>query len=147
MALQGDFYTVIPLGRSTVLLPSIHARSLYGENIPLTYSNAIGGYLVGRHLRQQTPFAGLTGCELMKEHLTIVYLGLRQKICPDIYLTAITNYAYNTDSLSNLQSGQGLWGIGLQLSYDTTLGPISICGHWNDHYHHLGAYFSFGYEF
>ena len=147
MALQGDFYTVIPLGRSTALLPSIHARSLYGENIPLTYSNAIGGYLAGRHLRQQTPFAGLTGCELMKEHLTIVYLGLRQKICPDIYLTAITNYAYNTDSLSNLQSGQGLWGIGLQLSYDTTLGPISICGHWNDRYHHLGAYFSFGYEF
>ena len=42
---------------------------------------------------------------------------------------------------------QCIWGMGVQLSYDTTLGPISLCAHWNDLHHRLGAYFSFGFEF
>ena len=42
--------------------------------------------------------------------------------------------------------GQWVWGFGLQMAYDTTIGPLMLCAHWSDRYH-LGAYFGIGFEF
>ena len=135
------------MGRTTTLLPSLHVRSLLGESIPQIYANILGGYLPSRYLPQQMSFVGLMGCEQAYPHLVLSRIGLRQRLVPDVYATAWANYAYSREGFTFDSLEQCIWGMGVQLSYDTTLGPISLCAHWNDLHHRLGAYFSFGFEF
>ena len=146
-ALQADISAALPLGRTTTLLPSLHVRSLLGESIPQIYANILGGYLPSRYLPQQMSFVGLMGCEQAYPHLVLSRIGLRQRLVPDVYATAWANYAYSREAFTSDSLEQCIWGMGVQLSYDTTLGPLSLCAHWNDLYHRLGAYFSFGFEF
>ena len=149
-----DFYSLratasaaFPLGRTTVLQPTVYMRYLLGDAIPFVYGNSIGGYLPGRYLRQQVPFVGFDGCEFMQQHLTVLGMELRQQLIPDIYLSAVGNYAHCTDRLSEAFRAKGLWGVALGLTYNTTIGPLSLYGHWSDYRHRLGAYLSFGYSF
>ena len=144
-ACQGHLSAVVPLGRSTALLPTLYTRHLLGKNIPLIYSNAMGGYLPHRYLRQQFPFVGFVGCEFMERHLILSGLELRQRLFADFYASGIINYAYSAPSFTS--SGQNIWGVSLQLAYDTTIGPLAFCTHWSTLYHQLGFYFSFGFEF
>ena len=146
-ALQADISAALPLGCTTTLLPSLHARSLLGESIPRVYANTLGGYLSSRYLPQQMSFVGFMGCEQVYPHLILPRIGLRQRLIPDVYATAWANYAYSREAFTSDSLEQCIWGVGLQLSYDTTLGPVSLCAHWSDLYHRLGAYFSFGFEF
>ena len=146
-ALQADISAALPLGRTTTLLPSLHVRSLLGESIPQIYANIFGGYLPSRYLPQQMSFVGLMGCEQAYPHLVLSRIGLRQRLVPDVYATAWANYAYSREGVTFDSLEQCIWGMGVQLSYDTTLGPISLCAHWNDLHHRLGTYFSFGFEF
>jgi hypothetical protein len=146
-ALQVDASAVISLGSTTALLPGLHARSLFGKDIPTIYTNAMGGYLPQHYLPHQVPFIGFVGCEFMNSHLIIPRIGLRQSVLTDVYITSYANYAYSVDGPSNNYSSEGVWGVGAQLSYDTSIGPLSLFVQWNDVYHKLGAYFSFGYEF
>ena len=146
-ALQADISSALPLGSTTTLLPSLHARSLLGESIPQVYANTLGGYLSGRYLPQQLSFVGFVGCEQVYPHLVLPRIGLRQRLVPDVYATAWANYAYSRENFTSDSPEQGIWGVALQLSYDTTLGPLSLCAHWNDLHHRLGVYFSFGFEF
>jgi hypothetical protein len=83
----------------------------------------------------------------MERNLSISRLELRQRLFPDIYASGIVNYAYSTDNLLDYSSGKGIWGVALQLAYDTTIGPLALCAHWSDLYHRIGLYFSFGFEF
>ena len=146
-SLQAEASALLPLSDATALHPAFYGRSLWGDAIPIVYGNAMGGYLPGRYLRQQLPFVGLTGCDFMERHLAILRMELRQRLLPDLYLSGIVNYAYGADRLSHVRDGQGVWGIGLQFSYATAIGPLSLCTHWNDSYHRFGAYCSFGFEF
>lgn len=144
---QADASMVVPLSGSTAVQPALYGRFLMGNKIPFVYTNAVGGYLPMRYLRQQVPFVGLTGCEFMERNLTIFRMDIRQKLSPDIYMSGIVNYAHSETDLFDGFREEGVWGVGLQLSYDTTIGPLSICGHWNDKYNRLGAYFSIGFDF
>jgi NTE family protein len=145
--LQGTFSFAAPLGESTALLPVLYTRHLVGRHIPLIYSNAMGGYLSHRYLRQQFPFVGLVGSEFMKHNLTIFRVELRQRLFDDIYASSIVNYAYSIDDLDALSESKKVWGIALQLAYDTTIGPLMLSAHWSDLYHKMGLYFSLGFEF
>ncbi len=146
-SLQAEASTLLPLGAATALIPAFYGRSLWGDAIPIVYANAMGGYLPGRYLRQQLPFVGLTGCDFMGHHIAILRMELRQRLFPDAYLFGIVNYAYGADRLSSIHDSQGTWGIGLQFTYATPIGPLALCTHWNDRYHRFGAYCSFGFEF
>ena len=145
--LRGTFSAVAPWGRSTAFIPALYTRHLIGGHIPLIYSNAMGGYLSHRYLRQQFPFVGFVGSEFMERNLTISRLELRQRPFADMYASGIVNYAYSTDGLLDRTDSRGVWGIALQLAYDTTIGPLALCAHWSDLYHQVGLYFSLGFEF
>ena len=146
-ALQADASAIIPLANSTALLTALYARLLWGENIPQVYANSLGGYLPHRYLRQQLPFVGIKGCAFVNPYLILPSVGVRQRLLADVYATIIANYAYSAEALHAGASSQSIWGVGLQLSYDTTIGPIMLCTHWNDLYHQVGLYFSLGFEF
>lgn len=145
--LQSDASVAFRLSRNTVLKPAFYVRMLLGDNIPFVYANSLGGYLDGRYMRQQISFVGLTGCEFVQRQLALLRLDARQKLMSNLYLSAIVNYAYSTEKLSNLFVGEGMWGVAAGFIYSTTAGPLSLYTHWNDMHHRIGAYFSFGYAF
>lgn len=145
--LQGNASAAISLGNTTVVQPTAYVRLLFGESVPFVYGNNIGGYLAGRYTRQQIPFVGLTGCEFTERQLAVLRVELRQQLTSDLYLSGIVNYAHCSNELSQAFEGHGIWGFGGGLIYNTTIGPFSLYGHWNDMHHRFGAYFSFGYEF
>ncbi len=145
--LMGRCSFVVPLGRSTALIPALYARTLIGSRIPLIYSNAMGGYLPQRYLRQQFPFVGFVGSEFMGKNLTIFRAELRQRLFDDLYASGIINYAYSTQGWLDNTDSQKVWGVALQVAYDTTIGPLSLCAHWSDLYHKFGLYFNFGFDF
>ena len=146
-ALQGHLSAAIPWSNTTALLPALYVRHLMGKSIPLIYSNAMGGYLPHRYLRQQMPFTGIVGSEFMERHLTIMHFELRQRLLPDIYASGIINYAYSSNHLLRSTEQRDTWGVGIQLAYDTTIGPLALCAHWSDLYHQFGFYFTLGLEF
>jgi NTE family protein len=145
--LRGEASVAIPLGSATTLTPSFYVRSLFGEAIPMFYSNVIGGYLPGRFLSQQIPFVGFTRCEFVGPYLVQSNIALQQRLIADVYITMLANYAYIREKLSSDSQGQNALGVSLQLSYDTTIGPLMLSCHWNSLYHRFGAYFCFGFEF
>ena len=145
--LQADASAAFPLSTGTVIQPSAYMRYLWGNNIPFVYGNSIGGYIPGRYMRQQTPFVGLSGSEFTYRMLSLLRLEVRHPLISDLYVSAIANYAHSTNLLSETFNGKGIWGLGLGLTYNTTLGPLMLLGQWNDRHHRFGAYFSFGYEF
>ena len=147
VTLQGNISSALPLHESTILQPSFYMRWLLGDKIPIVYSNSIGGYLPGRYMEQQAPFAGLLGCEFMHRILTIFGVEMRQTLMPDFYLSGTVNYAHSSDHLNETFEKRGIWGFGMAFTYNTTLGPLMLSGHWNDRNHRFGAYFSFGYDF
>lgn len=145
--LQCDASIAFTLSTGTVIQPSAYMRCLWGNDIPLVYGNNIGGYLPGRYMRQQTPFFGLQGSLFTHRMLSLLRLEVRQPLSSDLHLTALANYAHSTNKLSDTFDNKGLWGLALGLKYNTTLGPLTLLGQWNDLHHRFGAYFSFGYEF
>ena len=98
-------------------------------------------------MEQQVPFVGLLGCEFMSQKLTMFGLEVRQTLVPDLYLSGMVNYAHSSDSFNDIFDKRGIWGLGLAFTYNTTLGPLMLSGHWNDRNHRFGAYFSIGYNF
>lgn len=146
-ALQGQASVSIPLRSTTTLQPSAYLRWLFGDDIPIIYGNSIGGYLQGRYMQQQMPFAGMLGCTFMQSKLTIVGMELRQQLRPDIYFSAIANYAQSSDALKLSLHAPGIWGVAAGFTYNTTIGPLSLYAQWNDYSNRLGAYFSIGYDF
>ena len=147
LSLQAATSAAWPLGRFTVLQPSLHLRWLFGEDIPLIYGNSLGGYLSSRYLRQQMPFVGFVGCEFTARYLTVLGMELRRQLLSDTYMSVIANYAHSVDEFSRMFHVKGMWGLALGLTYNTTVGPLSFNVCWNDRYHSLGAYASFGYDF
>ena len=145
LSLQADASMAFTLGVGTVVQPSAYVRCLLGDDVPFVYGNSIGGYLPKRYMRQQEPFVGLLGCEFMRRGLALLRFEVRQPLVPDLYLSVTANYAYSADNWN--ADAYAIWGLGMGLTYNTTVGPLMLSGHWNDRYHRFGAYFSFGYEF
>ena len=83
----------------------------------------------------------------MHRQLTVAGIGVRQLLFSDVYLSLIANYGSSVDKLERIFNTQGVWGMSLGLTYNTTIGPLSAYGYWNDRFHRLGAYLSVGYDF
>ena len=146
-ALLGQASVAVPLSNTTTLQPSVYLRWLFGDDIPIIYGNSIGGYLQGRYMQQQMPFAGMLGCTFMQSKLTIVGMELRQQLRTDIYFSAIANYAQSSETLKISLHAPGIWGVAAGFIYNTTIGPLSLYAQWNDYSNRLGAYLSIGYDF
>ena len=106
-----------------------------------------GGDMEGRHFEEQMPFVGFTGVSLSDQNSTVVRLDLRYNFYGNHYLTAMYNrllsWSINGVDLDFVD------GAGLKYSYNSSLGPISLTGYWNNSggNNGFGAYFSLGYMF
>ena len=146
-AVQADGKFVVPAGNVFAFIPSFNCRFLFGPDVPLAYMNCMGGSMAGRYMPQQMPFIGITNITSMRNILTMVRADFRFNVARNHYLTGIVNYARDSDSFRTYTSGPGIFGAGLEYSYDSIFGPLSADVHWSSLTHRVGFYISLGYNF
>ena len=146
-AVQADGKFVVPVGNVFAFIPSFNCRFLFGPDVPLAYMNCMGGSMAGRYMPQQMPFIGITNITSMRNILTMVRADFRFNVARNHYLTGIVNYARDSDSFRTYTSGPGIFGAGLEYSYDSIFGPLSADVHWSSLTHRVGFYISLGYNF
>ena len=149
-AIQVDAKGVVPLGERFAFIPSFNARVLLGDDIPLPFLNIIGGSMAGRYLDQQLPFIGINNAVAVSNVIGIARADLRWQMGSNLYMTAMANLGAEATSLEKVfynEPMSTLAGYGLELAYNTIVGPIRFNVHWSDRIHRVGAYFSVGFDF
>lgn len=145
--IQANAKVVVAADDSFAFIPSVSFRFLLGEEIPLPFSNVVGGYLPGRYIDQQMPFIGILNPAVMKNIMTMFRADFRFKLARNHYLTGILNYIRDSDTFSTYNVGLGYGGAGVKYSYDTIFGPLSASIHWSDMTNKVGVYLSSGFNF
>ena len=137
-------------GRFT-FIPQVYGYYVVGAPEYFNLYGVFGGQIEGRHFEQQMPFVGYASVESGSDVLTVLRCDLRYNFYKNHYLTATYNHLINSywgEPVSEWFNNSAQ-GAGLQYSYNSILGPISLTAQWSRRYfeNHFGAYFSFGYTF
>lgn len=138
-------------GDRFAFIPSVNIRYLLGDEVPVPFTNTIGGSMAGRYLDQQIPFIGINNAAAMQKILGVARADWRVKLLKNNYLTAIANYALSCDEISAFKNWNedvaGYLGCGLQYTYNSIVGPLSLNVHWSSYTHNVGLYLSLGFDF
>ena len=138
-------------GDRFAFIPSVDIRYLIGDEVPVPFTNTIGGSVAGRYLDQQIPFIGINNAAAMQKIVGVVRSDFRVKLLKNNYLTATANYAVSCNELSDFDSIEdkvsGYLGCGVQYTYNSIVGPVGLNVHWSDYSRSLGLYFSLGFDF
>lgn len=148
--LSFDARKVVGKGGFFAFIPSFNLRFLVGEEIPVPYTNVMGGSMAGRYLEQQIPFIGVNNAIATRGILAVARTDFRFRLMKNNYLTAIANYALSADEPAMFYSQDDYMdaiGVGLQYTYHSIIGPISANLHWSDVTGKVGAYISVGFDF
>lgn len=142
---------ITPGGGSLTVIPQLYHRSIICDGMYNTHMhNMFGGLEQGRYTDQQMPFVGINGVELSHyKNLTIARCDLRWNFIGKHYLTGMFNYMTSGNSFDKYFSKENehsCFGAGLQYSYDSKIGPLSIEAHWSD-LQKFGIYLSVGHYF
>lgn len=138
---------VFPLAEKWDLLPSVNARMVIGDEVPLTHANYLGGEFGGRYFDWQIPFAGLGNIALTGQYLGVAQLALRYNLAKDHFFTGALGASYDFTELDTFKSGRSLFGAALGYGYNSFFGPIKANLTWNSLTGSPGFYLSLGYEF
>ncbi len=148
-AIQFDYKRVFGSDR-LAFIPSVNIRTVFGDDVPVPFTNTMGGTMPGRYLEQQIPFIGINNAAAMNKILGTGRLDLRVKLLRNNYLTAIFNLAVSADSFRDFEDWNDMvskaTGFGLQYTYDTIVGPFTFNLHWSDYSKKVGAYVSLGFD-
>jgi NTE family protein len=137
----------VSFGERFTMIPSFALRFVFGPDIPLMYSNIIGGEMAGHYIEQQIPFVGFNDVALCQDHLGLTRMELRYEVASNHYLSAIGNASWDCDSLNAIPDGRLLWGVGAGYGWNTIVGPLKAQVFWSSLTKKAGFYLSFGYSF
>ena len=143
---SADGMMPVTMGRFT-LLPQAFIRLVIGNDIPLLYSNVVGGDLRSRYIEQQIPFVGINDPCIMRNDIGVVRLDARYRFGANHYAYLMGNFAYDFRSFEEFQNGQASWGAGVGYSWNTILGPLKAQVFWSSLTNKVGFYLSYGYSF
>ena len=146
-SLDGKF--VIPAGESFTFIPSYNIRAVFGNDIPVAYSNMIGGTMAGHYIDQQIAFPCINFVSMTQSKLLVTRLDCRLKMSEHSYLTAIGCYSRDSDTLAEMLTVGAInnFGAALEYSYDSVFGPLSANVHWSSLTKAFGIYVNLGYWF
>lgn len=137
-------------GKRLTLIPQVYHRSCIGDIIPTAYSNFAGGYMEGRYVEQQMPFIGLLNTTSIGRHASVARFDLRYNIFKKHYVGSTVNYIRHancfTEYFGNGTATQN-WGVGINYSVNTLIGPISLLGQWSNITNRFSVFFNLGYTF
>lgn len=142
-----DASGVVRLSDRFALRPSLYARFVIGDSVPLQYGNFIGGSMYGRYVDQHIPFIGINNSALCGKFLAVARADLRCRLAPGSYLSGIVNVSGDFDDPESVRSARGIYGFGLEYAYSTPVGPLKADVHWSSLTHRIGFYMSFGFDF
>ena len=137
----------VPVFKFLTLIPFGDFRFIVGDDIPVPFANALGGYMRGRYVSHQIPFAGIDNAAFRRNYLVAVGADLRFNLAQNHYVTARGNIAYDFDEFSQFEHGEAVKGLALGYTYNSIIGPISAFGHWSSLTNRFGAYLSIGLDF
>lgn len=127
--------------------------------------NYLGGDIAGRYIEHQIPFVGfnnIADCTFYEDngtdsfvraydHLAVLNLDLRFKAYKELYVSALGGYAHmgkDVHDFVTFKNTKDLYAAGLQLTYNTIVGPIKLRASWSnrstEQKHNFGAYLSIG---
>ncbi|ROI05167.1 patatin [Chryseobacterium sp. G0240] len=92
-------------------------------------------------------FNGLRQKELPVTSVAKAGVSLQYRIMKRLYLTPSLNYGKISEQLSPFKDSYNIWGYGLNLGYESLLGPISFNISRNDYLEFWRIYFSIGFKF
>ena len=113
----------LPAGFS--LQPMLYARMLFGPEVPLAYSNVVGGESFGLCVEQQLPFAGIGHIELAERHIAAAQLQVQYNVHSNHFLLLRIVAGYHTNYLSQFSTSHLLGGLQAGYTYLSFIGPLS----------------------
>ncbi|MGN0201881.1 MAG: patatin-like phospholipase family protein [Candidatus Cryptobacteroides sp.] len=132
-------------------IPSLNLRFLIGEDVPLIYSNYIGGTMNGRYMDQQIAFYGIDNVAMMRKDMAVLRADFRLRLSQNNYISAIANYAASANTLADFgdfkNSVSSVYGAALKYTYNSIIGPICADIHWSTQSNKVGVFFSIGFDF
>lgn len=143
---SGQGTLAVPVFNFLTFIPHGDFRFILGNDIPVPYANALGGYMRGRYVSHQIPFAGIDNAAFRRNYLVTVGADLRFNLAPSHYLTLKGNWAYDFNNFQEFEDGERIIGAAAGYTYDSFIGPISAYGHWST-LTGFGAYLSVGLDF
>ncbi|MCQ2184871.1 MAG: patatin-like phospholipase family protein [Bacteroidales bacterium] len=140
---------VVPMGKVMAFIPYGSFRFIFGEDVSPIYSNIIGGFIPGRYLPQQTPFAGVLFPTALKNKMCIVGFDLRANVYGKHYVSAIANYVRDAGDFKSFLSREAgnNFGVALEYGYNSIIGPMKANLNWSTVTRSVGLYVSIGYDF
>ena len=120
---------------------------VFGQDIPLLYSNVLGGDMAGRYIEQQLPFIGISNAAFRRDHIATARLDARLSPAPNHFISLIGNASYDFEGFNALKDGELIWGVGAGYGWNTIVGPLKAQIYWSSLSKKVGAYLSFGYNF
>lgn len=138
---------VVAAPKVFAFIPSLSCRFIFGNDVPVMFMNLVGGSLPGRYMPQQMAFIGINYVTPMDNYLMMARTDFRFDVAKKHYLTLQANYAMDCNGFSDLRRRTGYWGVGLEYSYKSFLGPITANLHYSNIRALPGFYFSIGYNF
>lgn len=114
----------IPLSSRLAMQPMLYGRVILGDEIPLAFTNVIGGETFAHYVEQQLPFAGIGHIEITRPLLFATQLQLQYRILSHHYLILRGAAAFHTSHINPPDSDGFFFGWQAGYSYLTFIGPI-----------------------
>lgn len=156
LGLGFDFKVAIPFGRFFTVLPEIHARSIFNAgdmdkpnaDHSIIHTNFVGGAIAGRYVENQLAFFGVNNVIMAEPHLATATLELRATPIKNLHVSALGGYIRSEEKLVDMIKSLKpyLWATGLEVGYNTVVGPVKMNVHWNNN-SKWGFYASLGFDF
>ncbi len=145
--INANWRIAIPLTKRFTLQPMVYGRMLFGPNIPIMFSNAIGGQWFGHIIEQQMPFAGIGNLEYVERHFIGAQLQAQQRIGSNHYIWLTAAYGQRAAHFDDIFNGRNTYGGQLAYNYNTILGPLGAYIGYSSKTHEPYFYISLGHEF
>lgn len=142
-----DAKVVVPAQKVFAFIPSANFRFIFGDTVPVSFANCVGGSMAGRYFPQQIPFIGRNNVTMMGKLMTLFRTDFRFEVAKHHFISGIVNYVRECDDFRDYVKGPGWFGAGIEYGFDTAFGPLRADIHWSSITNKAGFYISWGYDF
>ncbi|MBO4722355.1 MAG: patatin-like phospholipase family protein [Muribaculaceae bacterium] len=145
MAMWQMTFAVAP---NTHIRPRLQTRMVFGDDLPVTAYNVIGGPTYGKYFPQQLPLEGFGHSEFFDSKFVSASLRVQQRITGRHYAMLDASIAEHNNKLGDIFSQSPIWGAQLSYFYNTGFfGPLGCSLGWSSYTHRVHFYVSLGLEF
>ena len=147
-SLMAMWQMTFPLSESTHIRPRLQTRMVFGDDLPVTAYNIIGGPTYGKYFPQQLPLEGFGHSEFFDSKFVSASVRLQQRILGRHYAMLDASIAEHNNKLGDIFSRKPIYGVQLGYYYNSGIaGPLGCSFGWSSHTHRLHFYVTLGLDF